>query len=62
MKANMDIRQTARSARVNLWEIAYGLDMQDSNFSRLLRLELSPEEKEKIFAIIEQLKAEREAG
>jgi len=63
-KANEDIRLAARSAKINLWEIADVLGMHDANFSRELRHELPQEEKDKIFSIIDELAQEhdKEAG
>ena len=55
---NSDIRQEIKSAGLRLWQIAEALGMQDSNFSRKLRHELSDAEKEKIRAIIADLSKE----
>lgn len=55
---NQDIRQTATELSVRLWQIADALGITDSSFSRKLRKELSQEEKEKIFSIIEKLAQE----
>lgn len=55
---NQDIRQTATESNVKLWRIADALGITDSSFSRKLRKELSQEEKEKIFSIIEKLAQE----
>lgn len=52
---NNDIKLRAAGAGVRLWQIAEELGIHDSNFSRKLRRELSPEEKDRIFAIIEKL-------
>ena len=57
---NMIIRDQARQARVNLWEIAYALNMTDSNFSRKLRLELADEEQKRILNIIDDIWRRRE--
>lgn len=51
---NLDIRQEAKKAKVNLWQIAEQLGIVDSTFSRKLRKELSVEEKTKIRAIISE--------
>lgn len=56
---NKDIRDYARIKDVRLWQIAEKLNLQDSNFSRLLRYELSEEKKAEIKAIIDKLVAER---
>ncbi len=60
MIKNNEIREAANNAGVFLWQIADKLNMQDSNFSRLLRKELSPKKKEQILSIIEELKKENE--
>lgn len=55
---NSDIRQEIKSAGLRLWQIAEALGLQDSNFSRRLRHELSEAEKEKIREIIADLSKE----
>lgn len=55
MRANADIRETAKQAGVRLWQIADELGINDGNFSRKLRKELPADEKAKIYAIIAQL-------
>jgi len=55
---NNDIREAARQAGVNLWQIAYEFGVTDSHFSRRLRRELSRDEKSRIFDIIDKLKRE----
>ena len=57
----MDTRQAANTAGIKLWQVAGALGITDGNFSRKLRYELPDAEKQKIFEIIDQLKAEREA-
>ncbi len=53
---NIDIRTEAANAGVKLWQIAERLGINDGNFSRKLRQELSSEEKAIIRAIIADLK------
>lgn len=60
MKANCDIREKAKKEGCYLWEIADNLGMSDSAFSRVLRRELQPEEKQKILAIIDRMAMERQ--
>ena len=55
---NKDIRDYARIKDVRLWKIAEKLNMQDSNFSRELRHELSDDKKAEIFKIIDELAVE----
>lgn len=59
MPANNDIRTRAIAKGVRLWQIADKLNINDGNFSRKLRKELPDTEKEKIFAIIDQIALER---
>lgn len=55
MRANADIRETAKRAGVRLWQIADELGINDGNFSRKLRKELPAAEKARIYVIISQL-------
>ena len=55
---NTDIKEYARQKKVKLWQVAMAMDMQDSNFSRKLRIELSQEEKQRIKDIIDKLASE----
>lgn len=57
---NNDIRVMAKSQGVRLWQIASKLNMQDSNFSKMLRTELPNEKKENIFKIINEIVKERD--
>ena len=61
--ANNDIRAFAQSANVYLWQIAekYSGGMTDSTFSKKMRRELSANEKQEIFLIIESIEKERRA-
>lgn len=52
---NSDIRSEAKAAGLHLWQIAEGLGIHDSNFSRKLRHELSEREKARIRKIISEL-------
>lgn len=56
---NQEIRMEAKRAGVRLWKIAERLGMNDGNFSRKLRYELNPDERNKILAIIKDLETER---
>ncbi len=55
MKANMKIREKARTNGVRLWQIADALGMQESAFSKKLRKELPEDEQERILSIIDNL-------
>ena len=53
---NIDIREYAKSKKVNLWEVSEELGYaHETAFSRALRHELTPEIKQKIFKIIDEL-------
>ena len=54
---NQDIRQEVKEKGLKLWQIAEKLGINDGNFSRMLRRELSDDKKEQIRAIISELKA-----
>lgn len=56
---NLEIRNLAFQNNLRLWQIAEKLNINDGNFSRLLRKELNNEKKEKILKIIEELKEEQ---
>ncbi len=58
---NLDIRKAATNSGVKLWEIAEIYGISDTNFSKKLRRELPEPEKQKIFAIIEQIHSEKAA-
>ena len=60
--ANADIRQAAKSAGVCLWQIAERIGVNDGNFSRKLRRELPPAEREKVLNIIRELSQEKQEG
>lgn len=55
METNQDIRQAAKDTGVKLWKIADRLNLNDGNFSRKLRKELTPDQKQTIFTIINEL-------
>lgn len=56
---NKKIREMAEVKGIRLWQIAEKLGINDSNFSRKLRKELSADETARILDIIEQLAAEK---
>lgn len=58
--ANRDIKHEIKNAGLKQWQIADKLKMQDSNFSKLLRKEVSAEMKQKIRYIITKLKKDGE--
>ena len=53
--ANEVIKAKAKEAGIRLYRIAHELGMNDGNFSRKLRCELSDTDKQKIIGIIERL-------
>ena len=55
---NTDIRAAAKLKNIKLWQIAAQLNMNDGNFSRKLRKELSDTEKADIMQIIDELSTE----
>ena len=55
---NIDVREYAAARGVRLWRIADALGMTDASFSRKLRRELSNQDKQQIFAIVDRLERE----
>ncbi len=56
---NEDIREYAKNNGVPLFRIALKLGINDGNFSRKLRVELSEEKKAEIKTIIDELAVEQ---
>jgi len=57
--ANQDIKDEIKKSGLKHWEVAAEYGITDGNFSRLLRLELKPDKKERIHEIIKKLKVEK---
>lgn len=53
---NQDIKNFILKNNLKFWQIAEKLNINDGNFSRLLRKELTNEKKDEIFEIVNQLK------
>lgn len=62
MTANNEIKTKAKTNGVFLWEIAEKLGIADNAFSRKLRRELPPDEKQRIFSIIDEIAAEKKSA
>lgn len=55
---NKDIREYAKSKKINLWQISEKLGYaHETRFSRVLRHELSSDKKEELRKIIDELAA-----
>ena len=59
MLANSDIRSTAKTKGVRLWEIAEFLKVSDPTMTRMLRRELPNKEKQRFLSIIEEVASKR---
>lgn len=59
---NQEIRNSILKNNLKFWQIAEKLNINDGNFSRLLRKELTKDKKEEILKIIEILKEEQKNG
>lgn len=57
---NQDIRTKAKKAKVKLWKICDKLGISESTMTRKLRHELPDTEKQRIFAIIDEIAAQKE--
>lgn len=60
MLANTDIRTMAKEKGVRIWEVAEIMKISDPTMTRKLRKELSDTEKQRIFAIIDEIAAKKE--
>lgn len=57
---NKDIRNAAGGHGLRLWQVAEAIGMNESAFSRKLRKELPPEEKQRISEAIDRLAREKQ--
>lgn len=57
---NLDIRKAIETSNFKYWPVANKLGMTDGNFSRMLRIELTKENKERVLNAINELEEERE--
>ena len=55
-KANAEIRAAAKNAGVHLWQVAECLGYTDGGFSKLLRHELTEDQRQRVVAAIEKAK------
>ncbi len=53
---NTEIRKAIKDAGLMFWQVADVLGMHDSNFSRLLRKELSTSDRERVLAAVNKAK------
>lgn len=51
--ANSDIRKAAKEKGIPLWRVAQMLQISEASMTRMLRIELSPEDKARILRAIE---------
>ena len=61
-KVNKDIKNAIKQNNLKFWQVGLALGLNDGNFSRLLRKELTKDKKEKVLRIIEVLKEEQQNG
>lgn len=59
-KANQDVRDAIKKNGLKYWQVAGAIGLNDGNFSRLLRAELSEKRKQEIFNAIELIQNETE--
>ncbi len=56
----IEVKSMIKGAGLKCWEVAYAMNMQDSNFSRRLRKPFNENEVDDIKKIINKLSAEKE--
>lgn len=59
---NQEIRTEIFKNGLKLWQVGLAIGLNDGNFSRLLRKELTKEKKDEIYEIIKVLKEEQKNG
>ena len=57
MQTNERLKKLIKDKNIKLWQVAYKLGLRDSNFSRMLRYELTEEQLKKINKAISELEA-----
>ena len=57
---NQEIREAIKGSNLKYWQVADTYGLSDGNFSRLLRKELSTEQKQKVYEAINEAKKELE--
>lgn len=57
-RKNLNIRKALRVSGIPQWKLAEEYNVSESQFSRLMRKELSVDEKGEIFSLIKKLKKE----
>ena len=55
-KANVEVREAILKSGLKQWQVAQMLGVHEGTFSRMLRMELSPDMKEKILDTISEKK------
>lgn len=55
---NKEIRDYIKSKGIPMWRVAERLGIADSNFSRMLRYEISEDKKKEIMHIVDELVTE----
>ena len=58
MKANQEIYRAIKGKGLFCWQVAHEIGQKDSNFTRMLRFELSEEKRQQIQQAIEKLSKE----
>lgn len=53
-KDNYDIKRLAESKGIKMWQIADVYGLHESNFCRLMRYPLSPEDRERVIKAIDK--------
>ncbi len=59
IRANAELRDYAKVNGVFLWQIGEKINYRDDRFSRKLRTELTPHERNKLMAIVDEIAVEQ---
>jgi len=59
---NTDVRTKAKAKKVTLWQIAEALGISEPTMSRRMRHEMTADEKKRIFTVIDEISAVKNAS
>ena len=59
VKANTDVRAHLKESNIFIWEAAKELEMHESSLYRLLRTEMTDEQKQQIIDVVNKIQNER---
>ena len=62
MKANLEIRNALKEAKIPVWQVAYEIGVHENTVLRKLRIEMCDSEKANMLNIIKKLSKQKETA